>query len=86
MPYPMKRKRSKLTIKEVAKTVVKMQEVQTDIIGCVQNIIIKLELIDNTLGAYILMEGAGDKLSEYIQAEIEKKKDNFEKEKKKDGK
>jgi predicted DNA-binding transcriptional regulator len=82
----MKRKRSKLTIKEVAKTVVKMQEVQTDIIGCVQNIIIKLELIDNTLGAYILMEGAGDKLSEYIQAEIEKKKDNFEKEKKKDGK
>ena len=34
----------------------------------------KVEMVDNTLGAYILMEGASDKLSGYIEKEIEKKK------------
>ena len=71
----MKRKKRKLTIKEVAQHAMRIQEVQGEVIDWVNNIQRKLELVDNTLGAYILMEGASDKLSEYIEKEIKKKEE-----------
>tara|TARA_R110002020_G_scaffold281887_1_gene497540 strand:- start:298 stop:588 length:291 start_codon:yes stop_codon:yes gene_type:complete len=74
MPYPMKKKRAKPTIKDVAQHALRIQEVQGEMIDWINNIQRKLELVDNTLGAYILMEGASDKLSGYIEKEIEKKK------------
>ena len=71
----MKKKRTKPTIKDVAQHAMRIQEVQGEVIDWVNNIQRKLELVDNTLGAYILMEGASDKLSEYIEEEIKKKED-----------
>jgi hypothetical protein len=70
----MKTKRKKLTIKDVASTVLRMQQVQTEVIDWVKNINEKLELIDNTLGAYLHMIEAGPELSKYIEAELEKQK------------
>ena len=51
-----------------------MQQVQTEVIDWVKNINEKLELIDNTLGAYLHMIEAGPELSKYIEAELEKQK------------
>jgi hypothetical protein len=70
----MKKKRAKLTIKDVASTVLRMQQVQTEVIDWVKNISDKLDMIDNTLGAYLHMIGAGPELSKYIEKEIEKQK------------
>ena len=51
-----------------------MQQVQTEVIDWVKSINEKLELIDNTLGAYLHMIKAGPELSKYIEAELEKQK------------
>tara|TARA_R100001530_G_scaffold127647_1_gene96942 strand:+ start:1923 stop:2174 length:252 start_codon:yes stop_codon:yes gene_type:complete len=74
MPYPMKKKRAKPTIKDVAQTVIRMQQIQSEMIDWIKNIQARAELVDNTLGAYLSMKKDGPKLEKWIEKEVKKKK------------
>tara|TARA_R110000824_G_scaffold313393_1_gene500226 strand:+ start:2847 stop:3116 length:270 start_codon:yes stop_codon:yes gene_type:complete len=70
----MKKKRTKPTIKDVAQTVIRMQQVQSEMIDWIKNIQLRVELVDNTLGAYLGMKKDGPKLEKWIDKEVKKKK------------
>ena len=74
----MKKKRAKPTIKDVAQTVIRMQQIQSEMIDWIKNIQTRTELVDNTLGAYLAMKKDGPKLEKWIAKEVKKKEKNKE--------
>ena len=68
-----KRKREKPTIKEITQAIIQIQPTQSSIIDWMKKLQERVELIDNTFGAFISMEGIHDKLSKFIESEIKKK-------------
>tara|TARA_R100001530_G_scaffold10306_1_gene10210 strand:- start:1019 stop:1285 length:267 start_codon:yes stop_codon:yes gene_type:complete len=70
-----KKKRGKPTIAEIVQAIIQLQEAQNNLIEWLNNLQKRLELVDNTFGAYISMTKIEKKLTKYIEKEIEKRKD-----------
>ena len=69
-----KKKRGKPTIAEIVQAIVQLQEAQNGMIEWIKGLQQRIELIDNTLGAYLSMTKVDIKLRKYIEKEIEKRK------------
>ena len=69
-----KKKRGKPTIAEIVQAIVQLQEAQNGMIEWIKGLQQRIELIDNTLGAYLSMTKVDKKLRKYIEKEIEKRK------------
>ena len=69
-----KKKRAKPTIADLVQAIVQLQESQQNLIGWVKSLQQRVELVDNTFGAYLSMTKISKKLAEYIDDELAKRK------------
>ena len=69
-----KKKRAKPTMAEMVRVIVQLQEAQNGMIEWMKSLQQRLELVDNTFGAYLSMTKVSKKLAKYIDEEIAKQK------------
>ena len=74
------KKRTKPTNAEIGKTISDIIQTQGGLIAWVEYLKKRIDLVDNTLGAYLDMKKDGDKLAKHIEKTIKEQKEKSDEE------